>query len=172
MYATFRIAFWAMVVSVMLIASQASADVGPGSGTAKSDDVAMMFANVCIKTLPKFEGAKAAMNADTAFQVHPTTGTFYHRKFDLSIKLHKIKGRNVCSLAFSTGEDGQLVAYSFAGGGPVDVPGGIGGKAIGACRVHLGLDVGQGVAVEFVGGVGDVDVDVGVGEGGEGEEGR
>jgi len=73
--------------------------VGPGPSPATPKQAGVLFAQICIATLPNFEGAAAKLSAPP-FKQNSTTGTYYHQQINLSFKLMKEDGKPVCSLVY------------------------------------------------------------------------
>lgn len=97
-------------LAMALCAGMAAAqEVGPGPDPAPPAEAARIFAGVCAATLPDFRAAPAAIAA-LPLRQNPQTGTWYHRQLDLSVKLHRLNGENVCSVVFSS--SGQQAAVS------------------------------------------------------------
>ncbi|MGB1234358.1 MAG: hypothetical protein ACPG5U_01335 [Planktomarina sp.] len=89
----------------------AGVGVGPGNSLPSPRLAGEIFANVCLKTLPRFAGAKTAIAA-YPFTQHPTSGTYYHDFENLSVKLHN----DTCSMVFGSPSDPAAVIPQLAQG--------------------------------------------------------
>ena len=85
-------------------------EVGPGNARVDATFAALTFSDVCGKTAPSFAKAPAAMQS-LPFAQHPETGTYYHKNFDLSIKLMPKR----CSMVFRSGNDTMMIGIAVAG---------------------------------------------------------
>jgi hypothetical protein len=85
--------------STVAASSAQPSQVGPGDASVDGMSAGMIFNQVCSDTAPGFKKAPAIM-AKMPFRQNPTTGTYYHQKLDLSIKLMPKR----CSMVFSSKE--------------------------------------------------------------------
>lgn len=73
-----------------------SANAGPGSRALSSNEAAAIFINLCLSQKPGFAGTQQAA-AQNGFVLNTQFGTYYHPRFNLSVKL--VNGR--CSMVFA-----------------------------------------------------------------------
>lgn len=88
-----------------------SARAAPGESWPSPTLAAEIFARVCIETAPSFDGAVPALAAYPVVQ-HATTGTYYNRFENLSVKLFDGK----CSLVFASPVGPEAVIPELAQG--------------------------------------------------------
>lgn len=71
-----------------------------------------MYADVCLKTLPRFSGAKAAaLRLPTTY--NPAAEVYVHRRLNSSFKV--VEGpKGVCSMVFASRDHGGAMALAFS----------------------------------------------------------
>jgi len=77
-----------------------SPDAAPGSRPITVARAEEIFADVCVRQAPSFDGIEAQA-ASYGFVQHTTYGTFYHPRQNLSVKL--VRGE--CSMVFASNDD-------------------------------------------------------------------
>ena len=82
--------------------------VGPGPYAADHIIASQMFTEVCAKTYPSLSAAREAIDR-LPFDQNSGTGTYYHRKIDLSFKLTQTPNMQVCSMVMGTNSKEALV---------------------------------------------------------------
>lgn len=90
-----------------------SLPLGPGSKSLNINTSASLFKEVCVATYPSFQKARAVL-ASKAFAAHPSTGTFYDGRQDVSFKLISDGGKKICSMVFTSPDDPVNLGAAFA----------------------------------------------------------
>lgn len=90
---------------------------GPGPQIASGELAGEIFAKACIKTEPSFQGARAALQP-YGFRQNRQTGTFYHARLNLSVKVSK----GQCSMVFGTNQPVDPVIAALARGTAKEIP--------------------------------------------------
>lgn len=89
-----------------------SLPLGPGPKSLNINTSASLFQDVCVKTYPNFQKARTVL-ASKAFAAHPSTGTFYDGRQDVSFKLISDGGKKICSMVFTSPDNPIELGTAF-----------------------------------------------------------
>ncbi|MEM9854819.1 MAG: hypothetical protein AAF841_10260 [Pseudomonadota bacterium] len=67
-------------------AGETTPGIGPGPFGMTGDQAVALFSQVCLATAPSYATAPAVI-AELPFRQSPTTGTYYHQRFNASVKI-------------------------------------------------------------------------------------
>ncbi|MGB3178944.1 MAG: hypothetical protein WBH14_13470 [Albidovulum sp.] len=95
-----------------LITSARSGQVVPGPDPVDMATAANMFDSVCKETQPSLARAEKVVRS-LPFTQDPKTGTYFHKKLDLSVKLVRDNG-GACSMVFGSKEEPMVLALALA----------------------------------------------------------
>ncbi len=91
--------------------SVAENSVNVGETPAPVAVASVLFTKVCVETLPSFANAQKHLKAPE-FEQNPSTGIYYHQKYDLSFKLQRSKKQIACSMVFASTDDPLQLAMA------------------------------------------------------------
>jgi hypothetical protein len=83
----------------------------PGTTLLPKDDAVIFFAQVCATNIPKINRAHNVLEKED-FWKRPETGTYYHRKYNLSFKITPRDG-GTCSMVLGSKDLPDVLAVSF-----------------------------------------------------------
>jgi len=63
---------------------------------------AQLFDRLCYKNAPSFTGTSSDINAYGGFLQHAQTGTYFHTKYNLSVKITRSGAGSICSMVMET----------------------------------------------------------------------
>ena len=86
---------------------------GPGNEQVSSDLAAFIFKDACVDPYPGFATTPAVLTR-IGMRPHAQTGTYYHPKLDLSVKLLDGKRGKVCSMVFASREPAGQLSILFS----------------------------------------------------------